>query len=387
MAKGLVLAKLRFFQVLKQELRAIFTNSTILLIILGGSIIYALLYPTPYRSDVIDAQSVAIVDEDDSMLSKELIFYIKAMPQLKLLLTTKEEKNALNLLEKGEILGYVKIPHEFSKNLLLGITTPLEYIANASYFSAYGAIIEGFNTATSALSEHIKLERKLKSPTPLKEPELLQKEGIPLFNPTLGYMNYALAAVLIFILHQTGIGGIMILCAKENEANLKFKDPHAYHNNTHPFILISARLLIFSSIYIALFALFFGFFFEKYHISTTADIANFWIISLSLIFSFLSLGLFLGTLIKNATLPMQIVLASSLPIVFLLGFIWPRDLIPAFLDIPAHLIPAYHGINALLRLNQMDASLRDVMGYFYWLLFLGILYSSLALYLKSKEQS
>lgn len=376
--------KLHFFEIFTEEFRAIFTNFTVLLVILVGSILYALLYPTPYRNDVIDKQNIAVVDEDDSDLSRKLIFYFQAMPQLKILYITKEQSKAVWLLQQEKILGYVKIPNHFSKNLKLGIITPLDYVANASYFSAYGAIVEGLNNAASELSKEVKEERKLKSPTPIKEAQFLTKESIPIFNPTLGYMNYALAAVLIFILHQTGIGGIMILCANQNESALKGKDPFAYYNRARAFPLFTARLLIFSLIYVVLFALFFGFFFSRYHIFTTANALDFWIISLALIFSFLSLGLFIGSLLKDSSLPMQIVLISSLPIIFLLGFIWPIDLIPDYLTIPAQLIPAYHGINALLRLNQMGASLGDVMPYFYWLLFLGIFYFSLAICVKNR---
>ena len=84
--------------------------------------------------------------------------------------------------------------------------------------------------------------------------------------------------------------------------------------------------------------------------------------------------MFFGTLLPKRAYSTQIIMLASMPIVFLLGFIWPKaQIAPWASDIIAFL-PAYHGINGLLELNQMGASFSSIWGYFLNLLFLCLLY-------------
>lgn len=355
-------------KVLISEFKFLFSNTIILLTVFGGSLIYLLLYPTPYKSDVILHQKIAIVDLDQTKLSQELIFMLNATPQVDVTSILGSEKEARDKVLRGEILGYVSIPKGFESDLHKGISAKLDYVVNASYFSAYGAIMEGINNAVSTLSDAIKIQRKILTGQEIHQnPDLLKKESIPLYNPTNGYLNYALAAILIFILHQTAVAGSMLMGAFQNAQNSK----GAYYKEAPFFKVLIARILIFMGIYILLFLLYFGLFFQIYHINVHASDLDFWCFALALIFAMVSLGSFLGLFIKDTALPTQIVLISSLPIVFALGFIWPSDLIPLPIRAFMNLLPAYHGVNGFLHLNQMGAPLSQVMPEFFWLLGLG----------------
>lgn len=375
---------MNFFRVVLEEAKAVFSNGVVLLIVLGGSLMYALLYPTPYKNDVIRNQKIAIVDMDRSSASRELIFFVSALPQVEIEYVLSSQKKAKELLLKNEIFGYLVISEDFEANLHKGVPNYLGYIANASYFSAYGAIVEALNSAANALGDQVKIKMKtLQTQHLSQEANPLVKKSIPLFNVSVGYLNYALAAVLIFILHQTAIGGTMLIGAFQNS----IKDPLAYYSQASVFKLVLARFLVFGMTYFFLFLLFFGFFFKLYHISVQANWIDFWCFAFAFLFATLALGIFLGFVIKDSALPTQIVLISSLPIIFLLGFIWPIDLIPDFLKNIAQFIPAYHGINGFLRLNQMGAELDQIMPHFFWLLALGVVFSFLAILYKVLERS
>ncbi|WP_233709929.1 MULTISPECIES: ABC transporter permease [unclassified Helicobacter] len=375
---------MNFFKVILEEAKAVFSNGVILLIVLGGSLLYALLYPTPYKNDVIRNQSIAVVDMDKSSASRELIFFISALPQVKIEYVLSSQNQAKELLLENKIFGYLTISEGFEANLHKGVPSYLGYIANASYFSAYGTIVEALNSAANALGDQVKIKMKtLQTQHLSNDANLLAKESIPLFNISVGYLNYALAAVLIFILHQTAIGGTMLIGAFQNSA----KNPLAYYSKASVVKLVVARFLVFGITYFVLFLLFFGFFFKLYHINVQANWIDFWCFAFAFLFATLALGIFLGFLIKDSALPTQIVLVSSLPIVFLLGFIWPIDLIPDFLRNIAKIIPAYHGINGFLRLNQMGAELDQIMSEFFWLLALGVIFSSLAIVYKTLQRS
>ena len=120
---------------------------------------------------------------------------------------------AKELIESFEADGALYIPKGFEASAKKGIGSVVSYMGNASYFLVYGAIAEGVHKAIDTLSDELRKER---DPN-LLDTELVSLQAIPLYNPSLGYINYALAAVLVFILHQTAIAGSGILSAYQTE--------------------------------------------------------------------------------------------------------------------------------------------------------------------------
>lgn len=356
-----------FLRVLLEEFRAIFTNISVVFVVVVGSLLYAFLYPSPYKNDIVDSQKIAVVDLDNSSLSKELIFLVHSTPQVDVDYVLFSMKKAKELLEKGEIYGILEIPNGFESDVYRGIPSNLSYFANASYFLIYGAVIDGIIRATGELSDKIKLWRVfLEGGSKVKDTNLIERDSIPLFNPSVGYINYALAAILVFILHQTMIAGAGILGATQNQKNLA--GIQGYWNRASALKLVLARVCAFSMIYIVFFLFYFGFLFQMYGIHIGADIVSYWCFALVFIFCCASFGVLLGLLVKKPAIPTQIILISSLPLIFMMGFIWPVELLPSFIVGFVHLIPAFHGINAFVRMNQMGADLSLVMDHFYWLL-------------------
>ncbi len=361
-----------FIDILHKEWKAIFAQSNIVLVIFGGSLLYLMLYPIPYHNDVVRKQIIAIIDKDSTASSLELIFFVSASPQLHVHYVTPSEEQARKDIVDGKIYGTLTIPEYFEENLYKGVPSVALFQANASYFLIYGTIIEGLNAAITAFSTQTRLKRYLNKATPPhnNDSNLIHLESIPLYNPSIGYTQYALAAVLIFVLHQTSLIASMMLGAVQNTQNKQ--GIIGYWNESSPFLLILARILCFSALYGVLFLLFCGKAFEWYAISTHAQIIDFLCFAFIFIFACIALGTFLGLLITDESLPAQIILISSLPLIFIMGFIWPHELLPKFLQIFTLFIPAYHGISGFIKLNQMGASFEDIMPHFYALILIFI---------------
>ena len=111
---------------------------------------------------------------------------------------------------------------------------------------------------------------------------------------------------------------------------------------------------------------FFGFCFDHYNIVRTAEPAL-WLFTLPFLLATTWLGVVLGALFTRRDLPTQVVLVSSLPLVFLAGFIWPLELIPTPLNWLAQWVPSTPAIEGFLRLNQMRAEFAQVSHYWWQL--------------------
>lgn len=353
-----------FLEVVGRELRAVFSNISVIFVVFVGSLLYAFLYPTPYYADVVLKQKIVVLDLDNTKLSKDFIFLANSSEKLQVEHVVHSLNAAKDMLEKSEVYGQLTIPKGFESNMYKGVPITLLYRANASYFLIYGTIIEGLNEVGNYWSNQIKLQAKAtKGEMNIgNDTTLVKFDSIPLFNPSVGYINYALAAIMVFILHQTLIAGIMIHGASQNKA---FNDKKSYYCNIPPSYILLARILVFVGVYIILFLLYFGVFFKIYGIHTTANPLDFWLFAFMFIASCAAFGIFLSTFIYDTALPTQIILISSLPLVFMMGFIYPVMLLPKVIQWFIHIIPAYYGINGFIRLNQMGDSLHNIMPNFY----------------------
>ncbi|ANV97713.1 hypothetical protein BBW65_02335 [Helicobacter enhydrae] len=367
---------MNFFYTLIDEIKRFFTNASVLMVCIVGPLAYFLLYPSPYENNVIKTQKIAIIDKDNTRLSQELAFLADASSEVEIYQYSTSLIQAQRMLERGEIFGIVYIPKGFEKNAYLQSSPSLAFLANSSYFLIYGSIINGLHHSTQALNPLIKEKQKVlygdfgtKSSQNLSvQKDLITLQSSPLFNPSLGYINYALAAIFIVILHQMLLVGMGIFGATY------------IHNPLHKILyLVTARSIIFTILAILLFAFYFGFGFAYYGVGRQADIADFWLIALAFIFAIVSFGNFFASLITQPYRATMIILLCSLPLVFLLGFIWPSYAIPAPINFCVQFIPVFQGVNALLRLNEMNASFQEVFSYFKHLLALGCLYTLLSL--------
>jgi ABC-2 type transport system permease protein len=72
------------------------------------------------------------------------------------------------------------------------------------------------------------------------------------------------------------------------------------------------------------------------------------------------LGFAVRVCFRRRETAMQVVLITSLPLVFLGGFAWPVEALPGWLHAAATFVPSTSAIPAYLRLTRMGAGLQDV---------------------------
>lgn len=359
---------MNFLQTFLSEAKRLGTNISVLTVCIIGPIFYLFLYPSPYANDIIKSQKIAIIDQDQTKLSSELAFLVQSSSEIKVQTYATSLLQAQKLLEEGKIFGILYIPHGFEKDAYLQSSPNLAFLANSSYFLIYGSIIAGLHQATEALNPTIYKKQSLFLQNTSIQNNLLTLESNALFNPSLGYINYALTAVFVVILHQMLLVGMGIFIAGST-------------SKASPLALMLSRYLLFGLLSIVLFAFYFGFGFLHYEINRHAIPRDFWLLSSAFIFAIVSFGNFFGNLVYKPYQATIIVLICSLPLVFLLGFIWPSYAIPQSLNLIVQFIPIFHGVNALLRLNEMSASFYSISPYFFNLLALGVFYSLLSLFI------
>ena len=375
-----------WWQLTKHECKAIFTHPTILLTVLGGTLFYFFLYPLPYIRQTPREQPVVVVNMDGSQLSRRLERMVDATPQVRITDHAHSVEKAREMLIQGEVAGLLVIPENFYRDLLLGRGPTLSYAADASYFVVYGTIVEGLAQAGGNMAAEVKILRLVWSGEELtlaqQQHTAVQLNQRPVFNSTMGYINYVVPGVFILILHQTLLIGTGVIGSGQNEHRLCGQT--GYWATVSAGRLLVVRTTIFATVYCLFLMFYFGFGFTLYDIPRLADMAELGMLAMPFLLSVTFLGIILGQLISRRELVTLLVLLSSMPIIFMAGFIWPVSAIPAPINAVAQLIPAVPGIQAFLRLNQMGADFSQVMHFWGQLWMLTALYGATGWWLLRK---
>lgn len=378
-----------WWQIFKEEIKAVFSNHAIVLTVFGGVVFYSFLYPLPYLKQLPRDQAVLVVNHDGSALSRELERMVDATPQVRIAGHAYTEDEARRrFIEDGDIAGLLVIPEGFHRDIMLGRSPVLAYAGDATFFLVYGTVIEGLATAAGTLGAEIKVARLMAGgqalPLAAKQHTAFSVNMRPVFNTTMGYVHYVIPAVFILILHQTLLIGLGLLGGQQRE--LDREGINGYWQTAPTMALLTARLAVFLCIYLILAMYYFGISFQHYGISRLASGMELLAVVVPFILAVGCLGVVIGQLIPRRELATLLVLLSSLPLVFSAGFVWPVAALPKPVFLAAQLVPSTPSIMACLKLNQMGADFIQIRGLWMQLWLQVAVYGGLAFWLLKRRK-
>lgn len=353
----------KIFRIWGREYRNILLDSGVMLIFFGAILVYPIIYPIPYSSEVLKDIPVGVVDLDHSQLSRKLMRMLEAHEFLHITSRPTSLTEARDQFYRGVINGVVVIPEDFTRNIFRGKQATVSAYCDASYFLLYRQILTGVIYSTSTLSAGVEIKRMMakgftrgqamaaRDPLPLI--------SFPLFNPAGGYASYVVPPVMLLILQQTLLIGIGMLGGTAREQ----KGRHFLVSDDKPDGAMSYVLgkgAAYLSLYIVHAIYFFVVLFRFYRFPQRGEPLELLLFMLPFLISVILLGMTLSTLFRNREISMVALLFTSIPTLFLAGFSWPVESIPQWLRMLSFLIPSTVGIDGFLKLNIMGATLREV---------------------------
>lgn len=338
-------------------LTSIVRDPSVLLLVIIGPIVYSFYYPLPYSPELVRDIPVAIADLDRSSLSRQLVRLADASPDLKVIGVVDSPAQLREAMWDGEIQGGLIIPRGFRKSILRGETAKTVVLGNGAYFIFNRGELVGFSGAAQALSSELGVRHELATSS---SPEQAAQRSEPIrlelravSNPTGGYSTYVVPAVAVVVLQQTLLLGICILLGTWRESgapfNMKFK------TNRFALVFAAATICFLNTLY------YIGIVYwrEDYpHLGQLSELLPV-IVVFSLTAAAWSVAI--GTYIRFREQAIIHLLPTAIPIIFLAGFAWPIESIPAPLVVLSMLVPSSAGVQAFLNVDQMGASFMQVL--------------------------
>ena len=362
-------------QLWRLEWHALKADRAVMLTLFGGILFYAFLYPLPYAQQVARQLPVLVVDEDTSVLSRQLAFLADATPQLQLVGQASTLAEAEQRIRAGEARGLLLIPRHFYRDVCLGRSVTLGLAADGAYYLIYGAVVEGLSSAAATLGAKIRIQRLFsegQGEMAVRQWRPFDVSLQPVFNPTLGYQQYVVPAVFLFILHQTLLIGLGLRGVSEQT------QPRQPGQGR-------VRILLFMLLYLLFTLFYFGPCMAYYGLSRDAQPWQLLLFLLPFFLAVSQLGVLLGGVISRREMVTPIIILSSLPLLFATGFIWPQEMLPLPIRTVMALLPTAAGIQGVLRLNTMGADWSAVTPLWYQLWGQVVLYGLLLCWVRRRK--
>lgn len=330
-------------------------------LIVLGPIIYGFLYPQPYVNQLIRDVPIAVVDQDSSELSRNLIQALDANEGVSIAIRAATLAEAETYLARGEVFGIMQIPNGAQRDLLRGERVRLPTFVDSAYLMIYSRVTQSFLETIGTVTAEV-ASRGSRADGGLYRAALVKNSPVeilnqPLFNPTGGYASYAVPAAFILILQQTLLLGAATLGGVAFQrgglaGRLQRGTPAAIAGQTLAHVMLALPGF---ALYLIVLPRFYGF-------SYSNKIGDLLVFSIPFILSVSLLGQFVGALFRRRETAVLLLISVSLPLFFLVGVAWPPEAIPELLRKASFAFPSTVGIDGLVRINQMGASFQDVAG-------------------------
>ena len=331
--------------------RVLGTRSAFTLLFLAP-LIYGIYYPQPYLNQILRKLPIAVVDNDLSDLSRQIVETLDASGALSVAVRARTLVDARAAIDRREAFAAVEIPPGAERDMLKGLAVHIPIYADATYLFIFRSTASGVAAALNTLSSDL-VSRGARSDGSLVKAKLASLSPAdvllqPIFNPVGGYASYVVPAAFILILQQTLLIGAAMLTGA------------ALAKGGGAFAGVFGRGVAHLTIYLPAVALYLIVLPRFYGFSTLGHLPELFALATVFLLATSFLGQAVGawfTRPENATI---LLLATSLPQFFMAGFAWPREAIPEVALAFGRLFPADSAIDGLVRINQLGASLWEV---------------------------
>jgi ABC-2 type transport system permease protein len=354
----------------KAEWRRVLGTRSAFSLLFLAPLVYGVYYPQPYLNQILRKLPIAVVDNDLSDLSRQIVETLDASGALSVVVRAHTVAEARTAIDRGKALAAVEIPADTERDVLKGITAHIPIYADATYLFIFRSTASGVATAIGALTSEL-VSRGARSDGSLVKAKLasLSPADIllqPIFNPVGGYASYVVPAAFVLILQQTLLIGAAMLTRA------------ALTNSGGAFAGVLGRGVAHLTIYLPALALYLIVLPRIYGFSTLGHLPQLLALGTVFLLATSFMGQAIGawfTRPENATI---LLLATSLPQFFTAGFAWPREAIPDAAIALGRAFPADSAIDGLVRINQLGASLSEVAHDWLGLWCLALAYFALA---------
>jgi ABC-2 type transport system permease protein len=186
------------------------------------------LLTTVFSAGLATDLPIGVLDLDGSNLSRQLIRIVDATPDVAVTERVSDLSEGRHAILSGEIRGLLLLPLNLERDVAAGRQPEVVFFYNTQTMTSGNLVLRGINNAIPTVIGGIGLAVRIASGELPEEAQAdlspIPLQIHPLFNPTLNYVHFLLAALLPSVLQ------IIIVTTSAYSVGLDFETPHRFRN-------------------------------------------------------------------------------------------------------------------------------------------------------------
>jgi len=330
--------KSRIRPLMRKELIHIIRDPRSLYLAIGLPLVLLIVFGYGITFDVNNIP-VAVVNLDDSSLSRDLISRVQSSEYFNLHYLLNNYSGVERLLDEGKVKIILVIPSHFSRNISKGHNTPLQFLVDGSDNNTALIALGYFSRIVQEFSSYILLEGLGKQGAfLLKEIPLIDAETRVWYNPGLRSTNFivpGLIAVMMMII-ATMLTSLTI--AREWETGTM---EQLIATPSKPFEIIVGKLMPYFFLGMIQMTLVVLTGILLFNVPLKGNILFLFVVAGLFLVCGLGIGLFISVITKSQQLAFMLsIVLTLLPSFLLSGFIFPISSMPKIIQFISYLVPA-----------------------------------------------
>ncbi|MDR1244029.1 MAG: ABC transporter permease [Endomicrobium sp.] len=367
---NIILRELKFITKSKLYIFALIVFPILDIVFLGGI----------YISQTLNKLPIAVIDNDNSKVSKNIVRYFNASPDMRATNRVSNVYELQDLFNKQDSVLGLYIPKNFQKDIKKQKSPSVTVFINASNYIS-GNIVDSASIAIlSIINAGIKSSMLTKNGIYKQQTkDLLQPVRVDnekLFNPSLNYNFYLTPGLWLSVIHQFLILiGVLTL---STEFDLKTVSSMLEESKRSLLKVLIGKMLVYLLFAFTHFEILYLLMFKLFNIPMLHSNEEVILYSLCFAFASISFGMFLSSLLKTRLNALKGCLLLSAPAFLLSGYTWPLDQMPCLVQKAVHIIPLAPFLEGFKKLYQQNISIEYTYYFVKKLLVFGLAYFVLA---------
>lgn len=189
-----------FLRVFYTEWRKFFSNPKKMFWVLAMPLLIFLFFGNLLKTGVPHDMPIAVIDYDQSSLSRNLIQDIEATATMQISNVVETMSQAEKLLQRGDVYAFVLIPQNFEKQIYRGEGSEAICYTNNQFMLPSGLIQKSFLETVGEFSAHLNVGKRMKKgqyiQAALADIQNVRVDSHVLYNPYTNYSYYLNLAII-----------------------------------------------------------------------------------------------------------------------------------------------------------------------------------------------
>ncbi|MGO7211504.1 ABC transporter permease [Rhizobium ruizarguesonis] len=194
---GFILVFAREFHWFRRRPFLLFLTTVLPLLLMG-------LLAAVFSAGLATRLPIAVLDQDGTDLSRQIIRMIDATQDTSVALAVSDLAEGRQLILSGEVHGLLMLPRNLERDVLSGRRPEVVFFYNSQTMTTGNLVLRGVNAAVPTVAAGIRLSLRTAQGEPVDAAQAalapVPVQVNPLFNPTLNYAHFLLAALMPSVL-------------------------------------------------------------------------------------------------------------------------------------------------------------------------------------------